>query len=209
MLETKEMHPGGYYLLKSLSCGRNCYFETAEEARIFKVLLKRYLGKIIEIHKLYLSSEGYDILVRIRSKAILIREYENRVKRGGKEIDCRFIEEPWRIVSEQIRVFHSTYVRMVNKMRDRKGVLVQRRYSRYVFSSEEEYEGYRVYMDEGGEVKSQKNKRYEVSECWKRRINWEVLRGVEFLESALSRALQNHVVSKLLNKTLKAHFFTP
>ena len=199
------MHPKGYYLLESLSSSKSCYFESEEEARIFRVLVKRYMSKFIEIHKLYISSEGYHLIVRIRSREVLIKHYvESRVKKK-KEIQALYIKEPWRIVSEQVRVLHSVYARMVNGIRNRKGVLVQKRYTRYFFESEEEYLGYIEKMESGAEVVGQKEARHRVSRKVEEQVNWVVLRWVEFVGSVVDRVFQRYVVFDLLNFTLKSH----
>ena len=136
---THEFMPGGYYMFESLASGRSCYFESKEEAEIFKCLLKRYLIKYVQINKLYLSSEGFQILLRVRTKETIIKHYRDGRKKQGKECRKGFIKSPWRIISEQMRKFMSLYVRAVNKIRGREGVLVKQRYQRYYFESEVEY----------------------------------------------------------------------
>jgi hypothetical protein len=152
-----------------------------------------------------MSSEGYHVLMRIRSKEIVIRNYiEERIKRK-KEINSLFLEEPWRIISEQVRILHSVYVKMVNRLRGRQGVLVQKRYRRYYFEGKDEYYSYEKRMKGKEMIEGQKSKRYRVSDRWKKGVDWVVVRGVLFVESLMDMAFQNHVVSKLVKSTFIAH----
>lgn len=205
MKKTSNYVPGGYYLFESLASGKTCYFETEEEILIFRRFLKRYLSKYIKIHKIFTSAEGYNLLLRIRGKGVLIKRYLERCNKLKKKVRPLYIEEPWRIVSEQMRIFHSVYVKAVNKIRDRKGVLVQKRFSKSYFENKEEYEEYENEMNGLKEIEGQKNKKYKVKSKWKKSIRWKVFRGVYFVESMMSREFQNFVVLKLVNLTKLAH----
>jgi hypothetical protein len=159
----------------------------------------------VETHKIYLSSEGYQILLRTRDSKSLTAKYIKRCKRNGKEINTKFIEETWRIVSEQVRIFHSTYAKAVNAIRGREGVLVQKRYKRYYFESVEEYEKYEEKMKEGEEIKGQSSRRYSIEDEWIMLIQWGWIRGIWFVESLMDRAFRGYVVSKLIKSTLLTH----
>lgn len=200
------MYPDSYYLFESLSSARSCYFKTEEEIDLFKKLWKRYLSEYLETHKMYLSSEGYQILLKIKSKSILVKRYKKKFRRKRKEIKSRYVEEPWRIVSEQIRIFHSVYVKAVNKIRGREGVLVKRSYERYYFEGLEELESYRNKMENGCErIESQKNERYRVSERWVELVRWWLLRGGEWMAGAVDAGFTDHVVHKLIETTISNH----
>ncbi len=209
MQETKEIVPGGYYMFESLSSSRSCYFESSEEIRIFKVLLNRYLSDYLHIQKLYVSSEGYQILLRVKSKPVVIKNYQSEIERKGKEIKLIFIKEPWRIISERIRIFHSRYVKCVNKIRGRKGVLVQKRFTRYYFDSISEYMAYENEMETGKEIEGQKEKRYRVEKAWIDRVNWAIFRGVDFVGGLCYKAFPDFVVRKLIISTFSSHIPPP
>ena len=209
MLETKKLHCGSYYQFESLAGGRSCYFESDEEVELFRRLWRRYMGSYIETHKMYLSSEGYQVLMRIRKDRIIKDNYIKRCMRSKKELNAKFLEEPWRIISEQMRIFHSTYVKCVNKIRSREGVLVKSSYRRYYFETKEEFEIYECVMKEGKEIESQRNRKYGVSREWVNGVNWLMIRGVEWVESFAGRGFTNNVVSKLIKTTLITHSSPP
>jgi hypothetical protein len=196
---------GCYYLFESLASGRSCYYESEEEVQLFQKLFKRYMEKYVEIHKMYLSSEGYQILLRVRLKETVLRNYRKECEKEGKETKGEYIKEPWRIISEQMRKFKSLYVRAVNKIRRREGVLVKGRFMRYYFESKEVFDDYINKMDSGERIRSQRNGKYGVSERWVRKVKWSFVRGKEWVEMLMDRAFQKLVVSKLILKTLKAH----
>ncbi len=192
-------------MIESLVSSRSCYFEKEGEARIFRRLFKRYMESYFHIHKMYLSSEGYQILIRVKSKQAVLKNYKLSRLKEGKEPKDQFIKEPWRIISEQIRQFHSLFARTVNKLRDRKGVLVQERYGRYYFEDEDEYLVYLKEMDGGKEIAGQRNEDNRRGIRWRGEVLWGVLRGVEWVESAMSTVFRHLVVSKLIISTKTLH----
>ena len=200
-----KIQAGGYYLIESKATARNCYFENEEEIEVFRKLFKRYLGGYIEIHKMYFSSEGYQILRRVRGKGVLRKKYIKKCEKKGRVARNDYWEEPWRIVSEQIRIFHSVYAKWVNGERERCGGLVQERYGRYYFESREEFGQYIESMERGSEIKGQRNKKYEVEESWKKGVRWGFLRGLEWVGSAVGAGFQNYVVYELIKNTLTSH----
>ncbi len=209
MHQVIKIEAGGFYLFESKSCGRNCYFETENEIEIFKVLFRRYVEKWVYVHKLYLSSEGYQILLRAKGRKAIRDRFRNQNSGISRSREQLLLKEPWRILSEQIRKFHSLYVRAVNKMRGRKGVLVQSRYNRYCFESQEEYIQYENSMKSGEEIKGQENERYRVSEKWKKGVRWGLMRSVKWVESASNNRFNKLVILILIEATYSAHFSPP
>jgi hypothetical protein len=210
MKETFTFLPNGYYLFESLADSRNCYFESKKEIEIFKKKLKRYLHGYVKIHKLYISKEGYQILLKIRSKPVLLKKYLNSCMKKVKDIRTQFLKEPWRIVSEQFRIFHSVYVKSVNKSRGREGVLVKHRFKKYYFEGVEEFQYYHEEMEiRKKDITNQSNRRYRVSKQWVDDVNWALVRGVKFVESFINKEFRNYVVSKLISHTLSSHHPSP
>lgn len=205
MKEIKEIQPKGYYVFESLASGNSCYFESEQEIEIYVSLFKRYISKFVKVHKMYLSAEGYQISLKVRGTGVLIKEYEKLCGKRRKEAKSEFLEEPWKIVSEQIRVFHSVYVKKVNAIRGRKGVLVQRNYTRYSFESVEEYELYMEKMDQKEEIVPQERERYRVKKSWVEQVKWDIVRGVRFVERLMDKAFQDFVGRDFINNTLSLH----
>jgi hypothetical protein len=158
---------------------------------------------------MYLSSEGYQILISLKATNKIKQKYVINCKRKEKAIKSEYIEEPWRIISEQMRIFGSVYAKWVNKERDRSGGLVKERYNRYYFDSKAEFSEFVLEMDKGKEVKSQRNVRYEVGLKWISGVNWLIVRGVGFVESLMSSTFQNYVVGNLVELTLLLHSKSP
>ncbi len=205
MKKVIEMYSGAYYKIESLATARNCYFENEEELLRCKAFMKRYLEKYVEFHKMYFSSAGYQILLKVRGADLVRNLYKKQCIKKGKIPRADFVKEPWRIISEQFRIFHSVYAKWLNKSRNRSGGVVKERYSRYYFESELEFQYYINGMENKKEIFSQNNRKYRVSPRWKRAIRWSVVRGVEWVESLTDRAFRNDVVSNLISFTKILH----
>ena len=189
-------------MIESLSSGKSAYFSNGEEIKLFTQLFNRYLGRYVQIHKMYISCEGYQILIRIRSAAVLRRLYTLRMRSKKRVNRKEFMEEPWRIVSEQIRIFHSVYVKEVNKMRGRKGVLVQSRFGRYYFERKEEFKEYEARMEKRREeIRGQARGEYGVSRQVRAGVKWGIYRCKEWVERYMDKSFHNDVVSKLIKNT--------
>ena len=205
MKSTHKLKANSYYVFESMSSGRSTYFESEGEIEMFKSLFSRYLSKYVEVHRIYLSTQGYNILLRVRDGNTIRSNYIKGCEKQGKRIKTELVDEIWRIVSERMRIFHSVFVKAVNSKRGRKGVLVQRRYRRYYFENVEEGLNYIREMDIGKEIESQENKKFGVSERWKKLVDWSVIRGKKWVESLMSSAFRRYVVPKLINLTIAAH----
>lgn len=205
MKETKIFHPRGFYLFESLASGNTSYFESEEEIRVFRIFLVRYLKKYVDIKRTFLSSEGYQVLIRIRGEAILRKLYKLRCNKKGIQPNKDFLKEVWRIVSDQVRIFHSVYAKWINRNRDRQGVLVQCRYKKYYFESKNSIDSYISQMEKGKEIKGQKNKRFRIAKKWKKAVDWLKIRSMEFIGEHMGREFQAHVVGKIIKNTLSLH----
>ncbi len=200
-----ELQCGGYYKIESLASSRNCYFEKEEEIEKCISLFKRYLSSYIDVHKMYFSSSGYQVLLRVKGKKSIISTYLASCEKRGKKLCQRFIDEPWRILSEQFRIFHSVYAKWVNKLRDRSGGLVKSRFGRYYFESVSEFSTYYEEMEQGKEIISQQNKRYRVSRRWKMGVRWWLYRGIGNVGGSIIKAFPSYVVSNLVIFTKSLH----
>ncbi len=161
MKRTHEIKPGNYYLFESLSSANSSFFESEEEIDIFKRLMNRYMSKYLEIHRMFIDRTGYQVLVRVRQRRTLRMNYKIRCEERDKEVKKSLLETPWKIVSEMMRIFKSLYVRAINRIRGREGVLVKQNYKKYYFENEEEYREYLERKEAGERIRSQKNEEYE------------------------------------------------
>lgn len=206
MKNIKDLVTGCVYLFKSLSCGNSCYFETEDEILEFKKLFNRHLNKYVSIHSLQLNIEGYRILVKVKDKRTIISNYRMERILSGKEINEVFISEPWRIISEKIRIIHSLFVRKVNKLRERSGVLVKKSYERYYFDSLEEAKYF--IEGKGKNTKSQNNSKYNPIRSHCTVFCWAVHQTKEALELIGNQLISDLVALKYINRTIIAHSST-
>ena len=180
MKETNSLIPGGIFLLKSHSCGNTCFFESQEEIKLFKRLLKINLKKYLRIHHVVLGIEGYQMLVKVKDSRTLISNYQKELSRSGKTIKPIYLEEPWRIISEKIRIMHSVYAKTINKLRERTGVLVKSKYRRYYFESVNE--AIKYIEDDTIEIqKSQLNSKYCANPDHSYILNWAFYKTKKWL----------------------------
>jgi len=136
MKQTHQLLAGGYYMFESLSSTKSMYFNSKEEIRLFKVFLSRYLGRYVKIHRVYIDVNGYNILLRLNQRRTLKNTYRHDCLKKNIKPKTQFLEEPWRIISERIRIFHATFAKAVNKIRGREGVLVKSSYKKYYFEND-------------------------------------------------------------------------
>ncbi len=209
MKKVNALECGGYYMIESKATARNSYFEHKGELERFRSLFRRYLGGFVGIEKVYVSGAGYQMLIKVKGRQVVLSEYKKGCKRKGKKVKELYVKEPWRIISEQMRIFGSVYAKWVNAERGRSGGLVKERYSRYYFEDYEEYRRYKERMEEGEEIFSQREGRYRLREEWKKEVEWMVFRGRVWVESMVNRALQEHVVDKLIIFTKSKHLSPP
>jgi len=205
MKQVKELQANGYYIFESLSSGKTVYFKSKEEIRIFKVLLYRYLHNYITIHKLFVDINGYHILLKIHHKRSLINNYRKDCNSKQKKPRANFLQEPWRIVSERIRIFHSTYSKTANKLRGREGVLVKKSYSKFYFEDLETASTYLSEMKEGKAIISQRNREYSTDRKESSIINWLEERLINWVKGFKKWAFPDDVLHKLICKTPLLH----
>lgn len=208
MIKTEKFSCNSYYMFESLSSGRSSYFESGEEVKLFKKLFELHLSKHVELHRMYLFTEGYQLLVRTRHRSTILNNFRKKKAKQGKTVNIEYILEPWRVISEQMRIFMSSYVRQVNSMRGREGVLVKSRYNRYFFTDANDLNAYvaeRAIHDK----KSQRIKRYRVGKKWRKLVNWEKLWQRKSGRCAVYRAFPDLILSKLIRSTFLHHSSLP
>jgi hypothetical protein len=104
-----------------------------------------------------------------------------------------------------MRVFKSVYVKAVNRIRGREGVLVKHNYRKYYFDSVAEYEAYIEQMEQGERIRSQRNRNYErgIGGKW---VNKLVdFRARKWSEVTFIKGFQDFVGRILINSTFLYH----
>ncbi len=118
MHKTKEIYPGAFYIFESKAAANSNYIENLREAKQLLIYANHYLKSYLKIHDYIITRHGWQFAISI-----------------NKDFPSHQNQEPWRVVSERIRLFLSTYVRYINHHRNRTGVLVQKNYIKYYFET--------------------------------------------------------------------------
>lgn len=122
MNRVKEMHPDCYYLFEGKSSANTMFVENIKEAKQFCIYANAFLKGYLKIHEYLITEDGWMMLVKLNSKQTLSKLSKDE-------------SEYWRIISERMRLFLSTYVRVTNKWEGREGVKVKHSYRRYYFET--------------------------------------------------------------------------
>lgn len=204
MKKTHNLEPGCFYIFKSLSAGNTCYFETENELIQFNKLFKFHLHRYIRIVKANINQEGYVFLIKIRDNRTLISNYKKERVKKGKKIDDLFIQEPWRIISEKIRIVHSLFVRFANKLRDRSGVLVKKSYEKFYFENIGEAIE-QLENDSDLAFSSQKNKKYKSIKSHCQIKNWVGILAKNGMQVFKNQTVTSLILLNYVKKTISAH----
>ncbi len=203
MKNTQTLNPGCIYLFKSLSCGNTCYFETENEIKYFTKIFRSKLKKYIQVLNINISKEGYSLILKIRDKRTILGHYKKEREIVKKSLNMGFINEPWRIISEKIRLVHSLFVRFANRQRQRSGVLVKKSYEKIYFENKNEVKKY-MNKKEDELLSSQTNSKYASNDshcevkCWMSQTK-KVLKKLVFWE------FKDLILLNLITKTINLH----
>lgn len=131
----QKMEAGKFYVLESSATANSVYFETDMLANIFFRYCNYYLKDYLDIRDYCLNRDGWTMLIKTKSRKTIRKHYadiESRRKTKKNTTENTKPKEIWRILSERVRLFISSYVRMSNSALGRTGTLVRRKYSRYL-----------------------------------------------------------------------------
>lgn len=144
MKKIQQMQEGEYYLIESRASANSVYFESDDLAKIFFRYCDYYLKDYIHVEEYVLNADGWAMLIKVKSAKTIRKHYGVVDINESLQDEERksAVVEIWRILSERVRLFISTYVRMSNKMLGREGSLVRRNYGRYQFDNLEEAQDY-------------------------------------------------------------------
>lgn len=186
MKKIKKIEASKLYLFKSTASANSVYFETDDMIKLFLKYFNYYLKDFVKIHELSLNKDGWAIILKTKTEVTIRKHFilksKSNVKNGRKDI--------WRIISERIRVFISTYVRVSNKLLGREGTLVRKSFERYEFESEVELKEYIESMHLNEVDLSQEKQKY---------------RGLS-KHFRVSKAFVKHLNSKILKTCTPKHF---
>lgn len=129
------------YVFQGVCCANTHFVENKRESDQFLHYVKRYLGEYMYILEFSISGNGWTLLVKTKSSAIIRKNYLSKNERLKKKVTAR-LEGVSYIISNAIRLMRSHFTRWTNSIRSRKGNASKRRFLRYVFSSVAEAKSY-------------------------------------------------------------------
>lgn len=163
MKKIKKMAAEQVYLIRGASAANSPFFEKEEDCKLFLRLADRFLKDYLRINCFQNNRDGWVMLIVTRSSRDIKRAYYSRrskSKKCQKKFEYKVV---WQMLSDQIRILLSTYVKATNRKTGRSGGKVRCRYERFVFESEEEMESTRAAMERACYTQAQLMKRYRPS----------------------------------------------
>lgn len=159
MYQVKEMHQGEIYLIQGQSSANSLAFEDKAEIIKFQQMCNRILSPYFKLKEYLFTPDGWQLVVRVRSKETIIKHYKLGREKLGHETTS--IPDLWRILSEKIRILRSNYIVWSNKKEGRTGSKVSKSYERFIFESIDEARTYIKKMRNNEIDLSQKKERYK------------------------------------------------
>ena len=209
MKKIKKIEANGIYVFQGKANANSCFIEKLGHAKSFLIYANYFLKGYLTIFDYIITRDGWSMVVKVKN---------------SKQIGnlCEGIDSDiWSIVSERVRLFLSTFVRVTNREKGRTGCLVHSVFEKYFFESKEEALNYISRMRKQQIKFYSKKKKYRslkthytisvgvvgqgsVFLCSK--YVRDVKKGVlEFSEVLGFVDLTDLVVEKLVNSTLKSH----
>lgn len=126
------------YMIRGASAANSPFFENEEDCKLFLAYADRFLKDYLRITSFQNNRDGWVMLIVTHSAVDIKRAYYTR-RASSKKCQKEFeYKEVWQMLSDQIRIFLSTYVKATNRKTGRTGGKVRCRYERFVFDDESE-----------------------------------------------------------------------
>lgn len=225
MKKIKEMQAEHIYLIRGASVANTAFFEREEDCKVFLELADHYLGQYLNITRFQNNRDGWVMVVTTKATDVIMKAYQLRRARSKKCKKEFELKEVWQVLSDQIRIFLSTYVKRTNSATGRIGAKVRHRYERFVFESDAEAASTLTELEEAYYPLEQPEERYrpsdEQSTLTKKMIRTSIYMGCAMLKVAenvkklgmrcldlggLGREGLNDVARQLIQSTLMHHF---
>ena len=163
MKQIKELQAEHIYQINGTSSANSAFFENEGECKEFLRLADEYLGGYMSINCFQHNRDGWVMIITTKDVKSIRAAYKVRRALSDKcKPECE-LNETWRILSDTVRIWLSTYVKWKNRQSNRTGGLVSANYERYVFESVEEANARRLEMEEQRVDQAQARKRYRPS----------------------------------------------
>ncbi|MDA9774562.1 hypothetical protein N9B82_06355 [Saprospiraceae bacterium] len=131
MKKTKNIVFQGFYIFSGRACANCCFVENLDNAKKFISYMNFYFKGYLKVYDYNLSKDGWQLAVKLGERSFVLKQLQEQdsVDHIPEDDLC------WKIVSERVRLFLSTFVRVTNRDRGRTGTLVHGVYDRFYFSS--------------------------------------------------------------------------
>ena len=126
MQKVKKIEANNFYVFSGRSNANSCFIEKIIHAKKFLIYANFFLKSYLSIYDYIITKDGWSMVVKIKSS--------KQIRKSSKSEDI----EIWKIISEQVRLFLSIFVRVTNKKKGRTGCLVHSGYERFRFESKSE-----------------------------------------------------------------------
>ena len=151
------------YLIEGAVTANSSFFENEADCKDFMRLADKHLGEYLSINSFQNNRDGWVMIITTKSAQNIRDAYHLRRSRSKKcKASCAHYEI-WRILSDQIRILLSTFVKLTNENSGRTGGKVRGNYKRYIFESVEEVEQMKQTLSQQKYDQSQELKRYRAS----------------------------------------------
>lgn len=223
MKPIKMMQAEHMYLIRGSSTANAAFFEKEADCKLFLELADRILGKFMSINSFQNNRDGWAMIITTKSADAIRKAYKARRKKSKTCKRKHAFKEVWRMLSDQVRILLSTYVKKTNHETGRTGSKVRRRYERFVFESEEEAKNMRDLLESEIYSQAQPVKAYRPKKH-RHSIRKKLIKKSLYISSALLYAAKKlrkvglgildlgvfslNVVREVIRATLDHHFPT-
>ncbi|MDA9773481.1 hypothetical protein N9B82_00875 [Saprospiraceae bacterium] len=208
MKKIKKLQSECFYILQGRSSANSCFIEKVSDGELFLTYANFYLKNYLTVYDYIINRDGWMMVVKIHAHATLL--------------ELKGIDEGvgWRIVSERVRLFLATFVKVSNRKKRRTGTLVHSSYERYYFDTLREamesinavrqqrikiYNGRKKYRGLKTHFKVKKSIGKGSIFLCSRDIRREKEKVSKWSEMLSDRGLTKVVLVKMLNFTHKTH----
>lgn len=221
MIEIQQMQANHMYLIEGKSAANSSFFEDERDCKDFMQLAEKYLGAFVSINSFQNKKDGWAMIISTKSEEAIRATYKRRRSKSKKCKKAFEYHEVWRMLSEQVRIWQSTFVKLSNQKTGRTGGKVSAKYRRYLFETVEEAEEMREKLSKRSYDQAQPIKRYRASKKLFR-IKKKVMRKSIYLSCGLLKMKKNivklglrcldlsvfmsDVLRRLIKKTINHHF---
>lgn len=177
------------YLIRGASTANSPFFERTRDCKLFLALADRFFADYLTISRFQNNKDGWVMIVITKSSQEIKAAYYARRALSNKCKKEHEYKEVWQMLSDQVRIFLSTYVKATNHRTGRKGGKVRCRFERFLFDTEEEALAFQEYLEQEYYEQAQPLKRYRPSKklC---RLRRQMVRTSIYMGCYLLRTLE-------------------